>query len=171
MNKKAFTMVEMLVSLIVAVILILAIGVISSIALSSNRKQRVNLDTYSDIHYGFKLMENKIRSAVSAISTSTPGGDWRGARLEMDGVGFGVYRDPTSQLSSFVYVSNLTSHNCSTTAPSNCDLILKIPDPTNDPNVLSFTPTIVGNAITVKIFGINEKYPFNLAMKILKRSQ
>ena len=175
MKNKAFTMVEMLVALIVALIMILVMGVISSTSLSSNRKQRVGLDTYSDIHYGFKLMENKIRSAASDITNnSSPGGGWRGSRLEMDNVYFGVYRDSSSKTRSLVYVSDATSFNCSTATPSNCETILKIDDPTNDDNLLLFkppTPIIIGNAVTVQISGKKENFSFNLSETIKKRSK
>ena len=161
MNDKAFTMVEMLVALIIALILILAMGVISSTGLSSNRKQRVALDTYSDIHYGFKLMENKIRSATSTVS-------WASNQLTMSNVDnsgvtytsiFKVQANGANK--DLVYLSDYVNN-----ALDKSEVIYAGTDAS-----LVMTVNVVGSKITVHLSGTKEKFKFNLADTITRRAQ
>jgi len=73
LKNNAFTLVELLVGIVTGAIIVLTIGVISTIALSSYKKVSDEAAIYNDLSYGFKLFQNKIRSSKS-ITKSAPGG-------------------------------------------------------------------------------------------------
>src|SRR5262245_40282490 len=71
-NKNGLTIVELLVSILIASILILMIGAMSMIANRSFSKVRDQQSVYNDLSYGFKLLQFKVRAASSIAAGSQP---------------------------------------------------------------------------------------------------
>jgi prepilin-type N-terminal cleavage/methylation domain-containing protein len=160
-NKKAFSMVEMLVSIIVASILILAIGAISGVSTNVYSGLMREAQIYNDVTYGFKLMQNKVRSA-QGISIKNQTGSWAGQYLEVGEQGFGLYTNTNSR--DFVYIEKLTNL-------AKREVILSVPNPS--PNLsISFTPTTTPTqSFKVTVSGTKNNIPFTLSTTILRRAK
>ena len=72
-SKNGVSLVELLVSIVVASILILTIGVLSDIPQKSYKKINSEQQIYNDISYGFKLMQNKVRASSILSITAVSG--------------------------------------------------------------------------------------------------
>lgn len=155
-HKKGFTLVEMLVSLVVAGILILSVGVIASVSNNSFIKLNNKQQIYNDIAYGFKLLQYKVRGSTSiAIGNQTD--PWISGQHFLVGSDiFGLYQ--TNQTTT-----DLIYHN-----GSKKEIIFSVPQPgiVN----LSFPGGISGQSVTVKISGTKNRIPFDLETTIFRRN-
>src|SRR5690349_13746798 len=70
-NIKGLSIIELLVSLVVSSIIILMVGVLSSIANRSFNKLNKEQSIYSDISHGFRLLQYKVRNAASLTAGTT----------------------------------------------------------------------------------------------------
>ena len=68
MNKKAFTLTEMLVAMIVAAILMLTVAKMSDLALESSAKLRKEAELFSEIMYAYKNLQKHIRIMSEEIA-------------------------------------------------------------------------------------------------------
>jgi len=170
--KKGFSLVELLVSLVVASILILMVGVLSSIGNKEYSKVMNTESIYNDISYGFKLMENQVRSSTSmTIQTNPTNPPWESSRLLVKHkkiVGavatfvqgaFGLYQASGSTTKALVYVPD-------TSIPNTFETILSI----SSTETLNLTLTPNGNSVTVKLDGVKNNIPFAIANVILRRT-
>ena len=159
-NRNGFSLVELLISLIIASILVLMVGVLSSIANSSFNKISSEQQTYNDISYGFKLLQNRVR-ASSTLSIAAASGSWVSQRVSVSAGSFGIYRNTTSNPATREF-----SYDDGTTR----EVILSVPDPNNSSTVLDLTATQNTNAVTVTITGTKNKIPFNIQSTVTRRN-
>ncbi|HEY7710609.1 MAG TPA: prepilin-type N-terminal cleavage/methylation domain-containing protein [Candidatus Entotheonella sp.] len=148
-HQNAFTLVELLISMIVASILMLTIGVLSVIASSSftrlNREQAI----YNDIAYGIKLMQHRIRSAVG-ITPQSVGNPWLGRQIEVQ------YIDNNGALQTTLFGvcqvatgSQLVHRPNAATACADADVILSAAAATGDSVNLTLNwPCACHNSLT-----------------------
>ena len=96
-NKKAFTLVEMLITLIVAAILVLTMGVLSDLAMSTTTKLRRETEIYNEVLHGYKIMQKHMREASSCAMITPSSVSWIGDIVEcpatpgVEGIAFGVW--------------------------------------------------------------------------------
>lgn len=62
-SEYAFTVVELLTALAILAVIILSVGMISSISIGSHEKMRKEAQVYNDIQFGFNLMKHACRHA------------------------------------------------------------------------------------------------------------
>ena len=171
-NKNAFSLIEMQVSLVVAAILVLTIGAISSISLSSHNRMRKEAEVFADIFYGFKLMQNRIRESGVSISPVPISAPWTSEQILINNVFptndevFGLCRYDPSSLDplcmnggsriGFVYLPDV-SNNAG-------EVIFSVPD-TN----LNLTLAPNGDTMTVRVFGTKDNIPFDLSTTVKRR--
>ena len=173
-KNNAYSMVEMLITLVILGIMILTVGAISQVSQSSHYKQRLELDAINDVNYGFKLITYDIRSASSISPLVAQTGNWRGNHIELVNggltVAFGVYR--TNNVRDFVFIPDMTKD---ITNSNNRSIILSVPDTADSSTNLSFVPTYDAvnspNKMIVEVSGTKDKLPFDLKATILKRSK
>ena len=159
-NKNGFTLTELLVSIIIASVLILTVGVLSSIANSSYNKINNTQQIYNDISYGFKLIQNQVHVS-STLSITAVSGSWVSPRVSVGAGNFGIYRNTT-----YTPATREFSYDNGTTR----EAILSVPDPNNSSSVLDLTATQSTNAITVTITGTKNNIPFNMQTTVMKRN-
>lgn len=106
---KGFSLVELQVAIIVAVILILAVVGISQIGNQNYTKLRKESQIYSDLGYGLKMVRNKVRESSTVYVNHAPGdpGWVSGQYLVVDNGGFGLYKAAAQDDVEFVYVKNM----------------------------------------------------------------
>lgn len=180
-NNKAFSMVELLVSIVVASIMILTIGILSSISNRTYHKLDKEQTLYNDISYGLKLIQNKVRSSITIPQISPFGGSWASQQLVMTNYD----DDPAKQVNftstfglqingsnrNFVYIADYTNN-----AWDKTEIILSLPN--NNDNILTFTsgtnnsykaeikcPSTPGNTSNCK-----DKIDFDISTTITRRS-
>ena len=159
-NKNGFSLIELLVSIIVASILVLMIGVLSSIANSSFNKVNNEQQIYNDISYGFQLIQNQVRISPT-LSITAASGSWVSPRVSVSAGSFGIYRNTTYSPATREF-----SYDNGTTR----EAILSVPDPNNSSAVLDLTAALSTNAITVTITGTKNNIPFNMQTTVTKRN-
>ena len=159
-NKNAFTLVELLVSLIIAAIVVLTIGVLSSISNSSFNKINNKQQVYNDISYGLKLMQSKVR-ASSTLSITVASGSWVSQRVSVSTGNFGIYRNTTY---------NPARREFSFDNGTAREIILSVDDPNNSSAALDLTATQNTNAVTVTISGLKNNIPFNVQTTATRRN-
>jgi prepilin-type N-terminal cleavage/methylation domain-containing protein len=168
MKRDGFTLAEMLISLIVAAVLILTIGAISSISLTVNKKLRTEASIYTDLSYGLKLMRNRARGAKS-LKCQLVGTPWVSDQLIFNNQGaFGIYKEAGSTTRDFVYLADKDD-------PTNREVILAIPDPEfnlvlklDDDRVC--VPDKTYKNVTVTLDGTKDKIDFVLENTIMRRN-
>lgn len=159
-NKNAFTMVELLVSIVVASILILSIGVLSQLSLQSHQKLRKEADLFGEIAYGFKLMHNKAHSSVSLVR-NLMGGTWTSDQISVDEGTFGLQDNlNNSNLTDFVFLQSGGTRDIILTAP-------KSPSPIN----FLLSNYVVNKTIKIELNRTNDKSPFKFETTLLRRIQ
>ena len=159
-NEKGFSLVELLVSIIVAAILILTTGVLSSIANRSYYKFNSEQQIYNDISYGFKLMQNKVRSAASMSKITTkPNPPWvNGEQLVIGTAAFGLYQAAGGTKRDFAYSANGTAET---------EAIFSVPDA----NLTLTIDSISAKSVTITLSGKKDTIPFTIKNTIMRRSQ
>ena len=172
-NNRAFSIVELLVGIIVSSILILTIGVISSMGNAGHTKALNTQVLYNDISYGFKLIKNKVRSsdsiAVNATPTDPP---WKSSVLLVNhqqvvgGVAtvvqgaFGVYQAASSTTQAFVYMPDVS-------VPATFESILSLS--TTETLNLIFT-SVTASSLTMQLNGQKDNIPFDVTNVVLRRN-
>jgi len=145
---KALTMVELLVALVISSILILMVGVLSNIALSSHKQLREAGDVYSDIFYGLSRMTFLARKAsVLTLDNTWPNPPWVSNVLIVDNSGFGLYQ-PAGQKVDFVFV------------PDKNDKTVTEPLLTQADTMTFTVSTPVGKSVAVGIRGTKQNESF-----------
>lgn len=81
-SHKAFTLIELLVGIVVGLIIILTIGAISQISLSSHTKRIQQTNIEKDIVYGFRLIQDRVRNS-DACEKKSPAGTWLSDQLRV----------------------------------------------------------------------------------------
>ena len=165
-NKNGFSLTELLVSIVVASILILTIGVLSSIANGSFNKISSEQQTYNDISYGFKLMQNRVRIASSMSKTTTkPNPPWvNSEELVVDNVAFGLYQASGGTKRDFVYLADKNDE-------TNRETIFTVPD-ANLSWTLTCNPSSCSSpkSITLILTGKKDNIPFDMETTVMKRN-
>ena len=155
-NKNGSTLIELLIGLIAAAVLVLTIGVLSSMANSSfcklNREQQI----YNDISYGFKLLQRKVRGA-SLIAAGNKSAPWlNGQHFLIGSDAFGLYQT-SATVTDLVYDNGITK-----------ETIFSVPQPGTIS--LSFPVAITAQSVTISLSGVKDNIPFNMQTTITKRN-
>ena len=120
-NKNGFSLAELLVTILVSSILILAVGSISSMGMRSNRGYRNKGRLFNDIKYALRVTANETREAYRVTINATAGSPWIGSQLILHNVDgsanevIGVYQESGAQ--DLVYLSD--ESDVTTRQPSN----------------------------------------------------
>ena len=173
-NKKAFSLIELQVSLTIAAIMVLIVGVIASLSQNSYNKSNKEAQLYNDISYGFKSMQNKVRSSPS-MSAICPSGSWISNKVNVSSGSFGIFRDtsktPATRDFSF---DNGVKREVILSVPDadNSSLNLDLATPVNcDTGAALLTcGTSPVTYIAVRISGNKDNLPFSMCTTILRRS-
>lgn len=174
-NKSGFSLVELLVSIIVASILILTISVLSGTANSSFNKLNSEQQIYNDISYGFKLLQNKVRVA-SSIAVGDRLSPWiSGQHFLIDSGVFGLcqYSFSAGQCqaggtqTALVYDDGVKQ-----------DTILRVPS--SGTIALTFPAALTSTSVTISISGniiisgltpdSQDNIPFNVQTTAMRRN-
>ena len=156
-NNNGFSLVELLVSIIIASILVLTVGVLSSVANSSFNRLNSEQQIYNDLSYGFKLLQYKVRGS-SSIATGNRASPWiSGKHFLIDGGAFGLYQSSSTE-TDLVYDNG-----------TQIEKILLVPQP-GSVN-LSFPVAITSQAVTVRVSGAKNNVSFDMQTTIARRNQ
>jgi len=71
MMEKGFTLTELIIGMLIASILILTIGVMSGVGISSYNKLSKQAEAYNDLYFGVDLIERSIRRAHTVSVDTT----------------------------------------------------------------------------------------------------
>lgn len=154
-KRNAFTLIEMLVSLVVAAILILGVAAITNIGSSSYIKQRNEENIYNDLSYGFKLIQNRVHSAAG-MGLVSASGSWIGDRLIVGNEVFGLYQ--TANTKDFVHLPDKADENIR-------EIILSVPNT----DTINLTLTQNGKEIIVRVDGKRAKTSFDMSITVSMR--
>ena len=162
-SSSGVTLAEMLVALIIVAVLALTVGVISKISVGTSKKYSGEIEIYSDLSYGFKLMQKHVREMGIANDPDAPGAPWIGPRLLIDNnVGidsaFGLYQNTATNTVDFVFLPDLSD-------PMVREVLFSASDTT--PPTLNITRT--GNSYIVRILGVKNSVPFDMSTTIKQR--
>lgn len=152
----AFTLVEMMVSLIIGVVLtfvILTLGHLNQNSYEGIRKESM---VYDDIFCGFELIKNSLRKAQDPVTianwTNPP---WKSQVLVVGDTAFGLYQSNSTV--DFVYLKNKNN-------TTQRDVILAGASPIN----LTFSQN--ATLFTTRIQGKKYSKPFNLTDSVSRRN-
>jgi len=149
-------MVELLVALVISSVLILMVGSLSNIALSSHVQLKKEGDVYSDLFYGLSRLAFLARKAsILTVDNTWPNPPWVSNMLIVDNSAFGLYK-PSGQKVGFVFVPD--KNNKTVTEP------LLIQSDTE-----SFTVTPIGKSVSIDIQGTKNKEEFNVSNFVVMR--
>ena len=154
-NKNGFSLVEVLVSIVIASILILTIGIISSIANGTYNKLSKEQSIYNDISYAFKLMQNKIHMSSTLAVGSNPSPWITNQHFVVDGGTFGLYQT-SATAKDLIYVSGGTT-----------ETLLTVPQPGTITLSMAITS---GKYITITLSGKKDNIPFQMETAVLRRN-
>ena len=165
-DKNGFSLIELLISIIVASIIILAAGALSHMSLKSYYKSLSKQETYNDLSYGLKLMRGKFRNAeASAVRKNISASNiWVGKTLlEIGNTAFGIYQANNSAQREFVFLADKSNEN-------KREVLLTAPE--GDLNwTITCDPSCSGpNTITVVLTGKKKKNPFHMETTIARRN-
>jgi prepilin-type N-terminal cleavage/methylation domain-containing protein len=158
-NQRGLTLVEMLVTLVIAAIMMLSIGVLSGMSNRSYARQREEAAVYTDVSYGFKLLQNRVHEGGS-LQVLSQSGQWQGNRLMISSHQvFGIYQASGSTTKEFVYLPDSTNEN-------NREIILSVPAPGS----LNVNVSVTGGAVNLQVYGTKGKTPFDFSTVVVRRS-
>jgi hypothetical protein len=158
MRKKGYTYTEMLISLAISSFVVLSIGAASNIGRRSYGKVVEETKVYTDISYGFKLMQNRIRQAKN-LSTQAASGVWVSNKLIVNDGAFGLYRAAGSLTIDFVYLADKDNENVR-------EVIFSVAASAS----VNFTVNISGKAVTIRLYGEKKNIPFDVSTTVVRRS-
>ena len=165
-NINGFSLIELLIGILIAAILILTVGVLSSIAGSTFNKLNSEQQTHNDISYGLKLMQNRVRGAQSLVSklSTKPNPPWvNQEELIADNAAFGIYQVAGNAQKDFVYLADKTDE-------SKREIIFSSPDGNLGWTVNCNPNCTAATSVVVTISGTKNKVPFNMGTTILRRN-
>lgn len=122
------------------------------------------MEIYTDISYGFKMIQKNVREMVIAQPPLVPTGLWITQRLYIDNQGpldsvFGLYQNGATNSVDFVFVPDQSDETVR-------EVLLSIPNSATAPALII---ALNGNAYTVQITGVKNTVPFDMSTVILKR--
>ena len=170
-NQNGFSLVELLVSIIVASIIILTAGGLSRISLSSFYKALNKQQIHNDLSYGLKLIRNRFRNAETSsvrINTSASNFWLDQKRLEIGNTAFGIYLTNNSRERKFVFLPDKSKE----INPKDREEIAIIPDGdftwtvTCDPSC----PNPKALTVVFKRIKNNNPIPFHMETTIARRN-
>ena len=164
MYRKGFSLVELLIGIVIGAILVLTIGVLSSVSLGSYNRFSKESEVYNDIYYGFKLIQNRIHANKVSIVTN-PGAPWKSDKIVITGTTerFGLYQPTGSNSIELIRFPDATE------TLNNREIIFSIPINSQWANpTLTVTPS--GNTFAINLQGTKDNLPFNLSTTILMRN-
>jgi len=158
-NRHGYTYVEMLVSIIISSFIVLTVAAVSGVSQRSYHKVMTEAGVYSDITYGYKLLQSRVRGAKS-LSIQAAGGQWCSAHLMINGQqAFGLYQPSAGANIEFVYMKDVSD-------PSAREVIFHLAsDETMNLNI-----TLSGKSVTFQLSGQKSKVPFNIATTVARRT-
>jgi len=169
-NKKAFSLVEMLVALVVSSIIVLTIGAMSSISLSIHKRTRQEAAVFADITYSLKFIKRQVRGAGSLFREDPPPADWIAPRLILDSTSaVGLYNLPgDSSRTELIYLANKDDADI---AGNKIVLFYVDQGENKDPmdNTINFTFPDPDSTITIDITGVKNGIPFDITNLTIKR--
>jgi type II secretory pathway component PulJ len=158
-NHCGYTYIEVLISIVISSFVVLTISTVSSISQRSYDKTMREAGIFSEISYGFKLMQNRVRSGKS-LTKQSASGQWVSEQLIISNKeAFGLYRPTGSATIDLVYLKDKSQTNSR-------EVILSVP--TSDS--VSFNVTINGNSATVRVNGIKKSSAFDMSTVMVRRS-
>lgn len=142
MNNRGFSLMEMEVSLVVAAILVLTIGVLSQISLQADTNKRRTAQIYYDLDYAVRMAQNKIRPS-SSIQAAIGMTNWVGTPLMIDSGAIGLWDANAANggKRQFIYMSQYFPDPLSGAR----DLLMEMPV-VDSYNFLNFSYTFTGSA-------------------------
>jgi len=138
---KGFTLTELTVALVVGLMLMLVIGMISSIGYRTDVNVRREAELYNDIFFGFDLIQRRVREAQAVSATANT--------LSVDNLVF------QSDGSNFFYAD---------TDDDTDHMILE------NGNGITFSPTVNDELVTVRLQGIKQGFTFDLSAEAMRRN-
>ncbi len=157
-NQKAVTIIEMLVTLVVASFIMLNIGATLGLCNKYHASLFNQTGIQNDIFYGIKLMQNRIRKSES-VTQQTASGYWLSSKLICNNrYAFGVYQPSGSTTKSLVYLPDKNDETQRTNI-----FTVKASDS------LAFDIIIGGRLVTIRIYGSRNGTPFDITSDILRR--
>jgi len=168
-NKKSFSLVEMLVALVVSSIIVLTIGAISSISLSSHKKTRQEAAIFADITYSLKFIKRQVRKADLLFREVSPPADWVAPQLIINSTSaIGLYNVPgDSSRTELIYLEDKDAN-----VENNKIVLFYVDQNENiDPvdNSINFTFPDPDTTITIDITGVKNGIPFDITDLTIKR--
>ena len=195
-STRGFSMVELLVSIIIATILMLAVGAISSISLSSHNKVRNESELFGDLAYTFKTFQKITREAGNSQAgpcTTPPCGAWASKQLIVSNNAgtsndaFGLFDNTTDATKrELIRVSYTTATFPTDSTVQSTKEVLTSFHRTNDtvsfdynfqfafgpPNCAILNSVPLGaTTVAVCLNGTKSKIPFEIASEIKRRVQ
>lgn len=165
-NRNGFSLIELLISLIVAAIIVLTAGTLSDIGLITFNKQSSKQAVYNDLSYGLKLIRNRFRNADSSSvkKNTAASSSWlNNTRLEINNEAFGIYKPNNSTQRDFVYLKDKSDE-------SKREVILSVPEGDLDWTISCDTVCPSPDAVTIVLKGTKNKNPFHMETTIARRN-
>jgi len=170
-NQKAYTLCEMLISLVMTSILVLSMWSISSIGTNSQKRVAAEAQVLNDIHYGFKFLQNRVREA-SALYPEAATGSWVSQKLIVDHHAFGLFQNDDT--TDFVYLPDKDDE-------TNREVIFSVPSTGNVTLNFYKPPESAGsvwpaaqdgdelNVVRAELVGEKQRIPFEMLTTIMRR--
>ena len=158
-------MVEMLISILVASILMLTIGVLSSVATGTSTQLRREAEIFNEIMYAYKFIQKHVREASSCgqVTATSP---WVNDKLScpqtsgVPGVAFGVYLNGSTR--QLVFLKDKNDDNVR-------EVLFEVPDDPSGPDLDMTLIILNSDFVEVRIIGEKSDIPFNLVSKAKPR--
>jgi type II secretory pathway pseudopilin PulG len=175
MKKTAgISLIELLISMLVASVLIIMVGSVSSIGTQSHRKYLNKAEIFNDVEFGLRMVRKNIREAWR-ISQETKGGSWIGDQIVLknsDGSPdevIGVLQVAGQQ--KFVYVPNIALFNISLL--STYETLFSVPITLSCSIGIVDSPPDLQNirTFTITLSGTKNNIPFSLTATLHRRRE
>ncbi len=156
-NTHGHSLIEFLLAIMIASILILTIGTLSTIGNSSYKKLNSQQQIYNDLSYAFKLLQNKVRVAKTLTLTNQPSPWISGKHFLIDAAIFGLYQTNASTV-DLVYDNGVQRQT-----------ILSVPQPGTI--TLTFpSPGVTSNSVKIEISGTKDNINFVEGTTVRRRN-
>ena len=166
MNNKGFSLVELQVSIVIASIMVIAIGTVASIGTKTFNNYQEEARIFTDIGYGIRVLQKKVRESLSYETVNVPAVDsdqWINPQLKVDDELFGLYQKSGSDRREFVHLKDWTN-------VSEREVLFSLPAGDN-PN-WSFIDCADGPGLCISLNNNTDAdVPINLSARIKRRIQ